>query len=65
MYIQGEPEALTQKHLELAKETGTFLFYGLGTTMVPGIAMTEIHCWENSLVFDLEKLPNFLERLLG
>jgi len=65
MYIQGEPEALTQKHLELAKETGTFLFYGLGTTMVPGIVMTEIHCWENSLVFDLEKLPNFLERLLG
>jgi threonine aldolase len=65
VYIRGEPEALTKKHLELAQETGTFLFFGLGETMVPGMAMTEIHCWENSLAFDLEKLPAFLERLLN
>ncbi len=65
LYIQGEPEALTQKHLELAEETGTFLFFNLGTTMVPGIAVTEIHCWENAMKFDLEKLSSFLERLLG
>jgi hypothetical protein len=64
LYIQGDPEALTQKHLELAQETGTFLFYSLGASMVPGIAMTEIHCWENSLAFDLDPLPGFLERLL-
>ncbi len=64
LYIRGDPQTLTDKHLELAQETGTFLFYGLGETMVPGIAMTEIHCWENSLAFDLEKLPGFLERLL-
>lgn len=64
LYIRGDPQALTDKHLELAQETGTFLFFGLGETMVPGIAMTEIHCWENSLAFDLERLPGFLERLL-
>jgi threonine aldolase len=65
MYIQGEPEVLTQKHLELAQETGTFLFYGLNSTMIPGIAMTETHCWENAMTFDLDALPSFLERMLG
>lgn len=65
VYIQGDPEALSKKHLELANETGTFLFFGLGATMVPGVATTEIHCWENSMKFDLEKLPSFLERLVG
>jgi threonine aldolase len=64
VYIQGEPEELNQKHLELAQETGTFLFYSLGPTMVPGVAMTEIHCWENAMQFDLDRLPAFLERLL-
>lgn len=65
VYLRGEAEALAQKHLELAQETGTFLFAGLSATMVPGIAMTEIHCWENAMKFDLEKLPGFLEKLLG
>jgi threonine aldolase len=64
LYIQGEAETLTQKHLELAEETGTFLFYSLGATMIPGWVMTEIHCWEQAAKFDLEKLPEFLERLL-
>lgn len=63
LYFQGDPQALTEKHL--AEETGTFLFYGLRATMVPGTAMTEIHCWENAMDFDLEKLPAFLERLVG
>lgn len=65
MYIRGDAEALVQRHLELAEETGTFLFYGLASTMVPGVSMTEIHCWENALRFDLEKLPAFLERLFS
>jgi threonine aldolase len=64
IYFQGEAEELNQKHLELAQETGTFLFYSLGPTMVPGVAMTEIHCWENAMQFDLDRLPAFLERLL-
>lgn len=65
LYIQGDPEALTEKHHALAQETGTFLFHGLYPTMVPGIAMTEIHCWENALAFDLSRLRPFLERLLA
>jgi threonine aldolase len=63
LYIQGDPEELTQKHMELAKETGTFLFYGLGPTIVPGIATTEIHCWENAMLFDVKGLRPFLEKL--
>jgi threonine aldolase len=64
LYIQGEPRLLTDRHMQLAEETGTFLFYGLAETMMPGIGMTEIHCWENAMKFDLEKLPVFLEKLL-
>ncbi len=63
LYLRGDPEALTKRHLELAEETGMFLFWGLGASAVPGIAITEIHCWENSLSFDLERLPGFLARL--
>lgn len=64
LYIQGDPEYLTNRHMELAKETGTFLFHRLGPTMVPGVAMTEIHCWENSMKFEVEKLEPFIEKLL-
>ncbi len=64
LYMRGDPEVLTQKHLELAKETGTFLFYGLGPTIVPGIGVTEIHCWENSMKFDVKELRPLIEKLL-
>lgn len=64
LYLQGEPERLTNRHLELAKETGTFLFRSLNPTVVPGLAMTEIHCWENSMKFEVETLKPFMKRLL-
>ncbi len=65
LYIQGDAEALIQKHMDLAEETGTFLFSRLNPTVVPEIATTEIHCWENAMKFDLDKLPAFLDRLVG
>ena len=64
LYVRGDAEALNQRHLELAEETGTFLFWGLGPSPVPGVAMTEIHCWENAAQFALEPLRPFVERLL-
>lgn len=65
LYIRGDAHELTQKHLELAQETGTFLFHGMAPSIVPGIAVTEIVCQESSLAFDFSQLPSFLERLLG
>jgi threonine aldolase len=65
MYIQGDHEILTNKHLELAQKTGTFIYYRLNPTIVPGIAITELHFWENSLSFDVQKLQPFMEKLLG
>jgi len=65
LYIRGDAERLNERHLELAKETGTFLFFGLGPSAVPGVAMTEIHCLENTMRFDVENLRPFLERLLS
>lgn len=65
LYVKGDPEKMTQRHLEVAEETGTFLFHNLNQTTVPGIGMTEIHCFENSLRFDLDSLRPFLEKWLA
>lgn len=65
LYIRGDAEQLNDRHLALAEERGTFLFYGLNPTNIPGVAMTEIHCWENALRFRLEELPPFVEKLLS
>jgi threonine aldolase len=65
LYLQGDAEALTARHMDLARETGTFIFYGLSPTIVPGIATTEIHCWENAMKFKIEELGPFVEKLLG
>jgi hypothetical protein len=56
---------LNARHLELAEETGTFLFWGLGPSTVPGMAETEIHCWENAAQFNLDVLRPFVEKLLA
>ena len=64
LYLRGNLQELVDRHMELAKETGTFLFYGLNPAPVPGIATTEIHCWENALAFDISQLQPFVEQLL-
>ena len=65
LYVKGDPEEMTQRHMEVAEETGTFLFYKLNPSPVPGLGMTEIHCWENALRFDLDSLRPFLEKWLA
>ncbi len=64
LYIRGDADALTDRHHELAKETGTFLFHRLQPAVIPGIAMTELRFEESCLAFDLDKLAPFVERLL-
>lgn len=64
IYIRGAAESLNERHLQLAEETGTFLFWNLGKSPVPGIAMTEIHCWEEAARFDFSEMGPFVERLL-
>jgi hypothetical protein len=63
LYIRGDAEALVERHKELAKETGTFIFYGLQPTMVPGTAVTEMWFQESSLTFDHTQLAPFVEKL--
>lgn len=65
LFVKGDPEQMTQRHMEVAEETGTFLFHRLTPTAVPGISGTEIHCWENALRFDLDALRPFLEKWLA
>ena len=64
LFIQGDHEELTGRHLALAEETGTFLFYGLKPSEVPGVDVTELHCWENAMQFDRAALRPFLDQLL-
>ena len=65
LYVKGDPEKMTERHLQVAEETGTFLFHKLNQTVVPGLGMTEIHCFENALRFDLDALRPFLEKWLA
>lgn len=64
LYVEGDPEQMTQRHMDIAEQTGTFLFHKLNPTAMPGLGMTEIHCWENALHFDLDSLRPFLEKWL-
>jgi hypothetical protein len=64
LYIRGDAAALTERHMELSKETGTFLFHGLQTAAIPGMAVTELRFVESSLAFDMEQLRPFVERMI-
>lgn len=61
LYIHGDHKALLERHDELAKETGTFIFSGLGPSSVPGVATTEMMFFENAMAFDVKQLKPFLE----
>jgi len=65
LYVKGDPEQMTQRHMRIAEETGTFLFYRLRPTAVPGLGTTEIHCFENAMRFDLDSLCPFLTKWLA
>lgn len=65
LFIEGDHEALTERHHALARETGTFLFHRLGPSAIPGIATTEMHMFGNALRFDVGRLAPFMARLLA
>lgn len=65
LYIRGDAAALTERHMALAKEMGTFLYHGLQPAALPGFAVTELRFEQNALTFDLEQLAPFVERLLS
>ncbi len=65
LFVKGDADTLTRRHHALAAETGTFLFHSLMPSAVPGIAVTEIHVWENAMTFDVSRLVPFVESLLA
>jgi len=65
LYVKGDPEQMTERHMNIAEETGTFLFHNLNQTAVPGLGVTEIHCFGTALRFDLDTLRPFLEKWLA
>jgi threonine aldolase len=62
--VRGDAEKLNHRHMDLARETGTFLFYSLSATDVPNLARAEVHCWENALRFDLSAIAPFVAKLV-
>lgn len=65
LFIDGDHEALSERHHALAKETGTFLFHRLAPSPLPGIATTEMHLFGNAMRFDLGRLAPFMKKLLA
>lgn len=63
LFIEGDAERLMARHTALARETGTFLFHQLSPSVVPGIAWTEVHVWENAMTFDLAGLTAVMKAL--
>lgn len=61
----GAAERLKARHDDLAEQTGCWLFGAFQASATPGFLRTEVHCWENALRFDTDRLGDFLEQLLG
>jgi hypothetical protein len=64
VYLEGEVTALQEAHSQVASDTGSFVFGGFRTTALPGVAMAEVHCWENAMAFETDGLQAFLETLI-
>lgn len=64
LYVRGDYRTLTEMHMEAARETGTLLFHRLQPTRIPGIATTEVHCWENASALDINALEPFVSNWL-
>jgi len=65
LFLEGDHQALSERHHVLAKETGTYLFHRLAPSPIPGIATTEMHMFGNAMGFDIERLGPFMEKLLA
>ena len=64
LYIDRDPKTLLKRHMQLAQETGSFLFFWLDAAPVPGFSKTEIQCMEYATDIDLERLQSFVSQLL-
>ena len=64
-FIKGDPENLTQKHMEAARHTGTFLTKNISSSPVPGISVTHIQVGEDQMKFDPGALRPFVEKWLA
>jgi len=64
LYMKGDVEQRNQRNMQLVKERKTLVCYPLTPTIVPDLSMTELHCFENSLKFDLSQLRPFMEAWL-
>jgi threonine aldolase len=65
VYIKGDPEALTSKHMEAARQTGTFLTPEIWASPVAGVSMTNMRVGEAQMKFDVEALQPFVEKWLA
>lgn len=65
VHLEGDEDTLLEAHHALAEETGTFLFSNLSPGSIPGFCWTELHCWENAAAADLDRVEQFVDRLLS
>jgi len=65
VFIKGDPEDLTKRHMQAARQTGTFLTANISSSPVPGISVTGIQVGEEQIKFDPGVLRPFVEKWLG
>ena len=64
-FIKGDPKDLTKRHMEAARQTGTFLTANFSSSPVPGISMTGFQIGEEEMKFDFSALRPFVEKWLA
>ena len=65
VFIRGERDKLEAAVLDIAQETGTWMFYRLAPTSVPGITMFELTVGEATLDLSGEEIAGLFEMLFS
>lgn len=64
VYLRGEPDALMEASVELAREQSVALFNGLRPAPIPGYAMFEMTVGDGAAAFTLEEISDYFTRII-
>ncbi len=64
LFLEGAAEELTARNELATKITGTKLFGSIRPSVVPSLAMTEVHVSHNAMRFDVNRIKPFMANFL-
>ena len=64
LILEGDATSLNEKNKTCEEQTGSRLFRNFMPTAFEGLAMTEIHVFQNAMGFDLTRIEPYMKKLL-